>query len=567
MPVPLWGADYTSQPGGSLLGVVGMFQDGPAGGASVGGGQTELFGRIALKKGLLDEDRLAQAVRYQEEIRALGLNKPLGEILIDDGVLSEEQVEMVLRLQALNERALEERRVARVLVTNGLASEGDVEAALTLTREDGYLRGVMDVLVGKGFLLPSQARAVKKALDRTAGATPGPILRPAGDGATPGPTPLSQRSTTGRLADALTVDVGTDDESRDAERRVQEALFAAVALREGRLLVPELERALRQQEQERRDGSPPTPLARVLETRGILTPADLEAIQKAMDASRAERLAIPGYQLLDVMGHGRTSIVLRARHELIEREVAIKLFRAEHMAATEAESLIDEARVIARIQHENVTGLFEVGRVHRRIYYVMELVDGPTVHELIRASGSLAEREVLRIGLDVARALGAIEEAGLVHRDVKPRNIVMAPSGQAKLTDLGLARPEGELDPNSGRAIYGTPHTIAPEQIHGDPIDIRADLYGLGATLYWMLIGQPPYDGKRPMDVMLAHATAPVPDPHASRPDVSPELAALVRRLLAKDRNHRPASAKALVEELEAMVAFSAAPPPAPPSR
>lgn len=528
------------------------------------GGQTELFGRIALKKGLLDEDRLAQAVRFQEEIRALGLNKPLGEILIDDGVLTPEQVEVVLRLQALNERALEERRAARVLASNGLVGEADVEAALARVRDEGYQRGVMDVLVAKGFLLPSQARAVRKALDRAAG-----VARrapEAGDGVTPGPTSLAQRSTTGRLAEALTVDVGAEDQdSREAERRVQEAIFAAVALRDGRLLVPELERALRQQEQERRDGAAPTPLPQVLEARGILNQADLLAIEKAVEASRAERLTIPGYQLLDVMGHGRTSIVLRARHELIEREVAIKLFRAEHMAATEAESLIEEARVIARIQHENVTGLFEVGRVHRRIYYVMELVDGPTVHELIRASGSLSEREALGIGLDVARALMAIEAAGLVHRDVKPRNIVMAPSGQAKLTDLGLARPQGELDPNSGRAIYGTPHTIAPEQIHGDPVDIRADLYGLGATLYWMLVGQPPYDGRRPLDVMLAHATAPVPDPRASRPDLSPELAALVRRLLAKDRADRPAGAKALVEELEGMVAFGAAPPPAPP--
>ena len=510
----------------------------------------ELFGRIALKKGLLDEDRLAEAVRYQEEIRSLGLDRPLGEILIDEGVLDEEQVQLILRLQRINQRARQEKRFGKIALRNGLIGETDLEAAMALAREDGFQRSLGDILVGRGVLNPSQARAVWRVMERRKQDEPGPEEEDL------------QRSATGRLARALE-DAPEDDEARLAERRVQDAIFAAVAVREGLLLVPELERALRQLEQEPREGEPQS-LADVLEERGILGPQDRETVQAAVQASRAERLAIPGYQLLDVMGHGRTSIVLRARHELIGREVAIKLFRAEHMAATEAESLIAEARTIARIQHPNVTGLFEVGRVHRRIFYVMELVDGPTLQELIRASGSVSERETLEIGLDVARALEAIEAAGLVHRDVKPRNIVITPEGRAKLTDLGLARPQGALE-EDGRAIYGTPHTISPEQVHGDPVDIRADLYGLGATLYWALTGQPPYDGKQALEVMLAHATAPVPLARAIRPDLAPETEELLCRLLAKERDLRPPSARAAIEAIEGLLAFSSAPPPPPP--
>lgn len=518
-------------------------------------GETGLFGRIALGKGFLEEDQLAQAVRYQEEIRSLGLDKPLGEILIDEGVLAPDQVELVLRLQALNERARTEKRFGKLAVRNGLVSQEDVQEALTQAREEGFQHTVADILVGRGRMVPSQARALKKAMERRAGDAPR------------APADEAQRTASNRLADALTVDVSSeDDEARASERRVQDALFAAIAVRDGQLLVPELERALRQQEQEAREheGEPAPTLPAVLLERGILSQADVDAVQASVQAARAERIAIPGYKLLDVMGHGRTSIVLRARHELIGREVAIKLFRAEHMAATEAEELIAEARTIARIQHPHVTGLFEVGRVHRRIYYVLELVDGPTLHELIRASGSLAEREVLRIGLDVARALEAIEAAGLVHRDVKPRNIVIAPDGKAKLTDLGLARPGGALDDGAGRGIFGTPHTMSPEQVHGDPVDIRADLYGLGVTLHWALTGTPPFDGKQPLEVMLAHATAPVPDPRAARPDLAPEVVALLRRLMAKERDERPRSARALIEELEVLLAFSAAPPPPP---
>ncbi|MEZ6184286.1 MAG: serine/threonine-protein kinase, partial [Planctomycetota bacterium] len=301
--------------------------------------------------------------------------------------------------------------------------------------------------------------------------------------------------------------------------------------------VPELERAL---EEQAAHDEPRPALREVLTERGVLRPDELEQIDRAIEAARNERLQIPGYQVLDLLGSGVTSLVLRGRHELIEREVAIKLFRTEHMEATEAEHLMAEARTIARLRHPNLVVLHEVGRVHRRIYYVMELVDGPTLLQLIQRYQRLPERDVLRIGRDVARALEAISEAGLVHRDVKPQNVLLAPTGDAKLTDLGLAMESHRAPLEAPGSIVGTPVTMSPEQANGDALDVRSDLYSLGATLYYALCGKPPYSGRSTVELMLAHLTAEVPDVRAVNPEVHPRTADLVRRLLAKTPAERP---------------------------
>jgi len=195
-----------------------------------------------------------------------------------------------------------------------------------------------------------------------------------------------------------------------------------------------------------------------------------------------------------------------------------------------------------------------VGRVHRRLYFVMELVDGPTLLDVVHTQGPLDERRALLVARDVAQALEAVQEAGLVHRDVKPGNIILPPNGPAKLTDLGLALDTQRPSRDDPQAIYGTPHTMSPEQANGDPVDIRADLYGLGATLYQALVGVPPYGGDQPLEVLLAHMTAPIPDPRAKRPAIGEATAHFVQRLLAKRPEDRPESPAQVGRELEALL-------------
>jgi serine/threonine protein kinase len=306
------------------------------------------------------------------------------------------------------------------------------------------------------------------------------------------------------------------------------------------VLVPELERAVREQVR----SETPLSLEALLLERGVLAQDDILAIGRALDASRQDRLAIPGYTILDVIGFGATSIVLRGRNEMLAREVAIKLFHTDYAANSEA--LAEEARAVAAVEHRNVVGIYEVGRVHRRVYYVMELVDGSNLAEFLREQDRLGEAEVRRLARDLLEGLRAVHSHGLVHRDVKPLNVLVGEDGSAKLTDLGLACESG-LEVEDG-AIYGSPLTMSPEQAQGDATDARADLYGLGATLYIAATGQPPFPGDDSVTILMGHMTGLVPDPRDVCPSLGENMAELIMRLLAKSPDDRPQSAGEVLE-------------------
>lgn len=485
-----------------------------------------LFGRIAVEKKLVSEDQLARALRLQEETRALGLEKPVGEILVSEGTLKPTDVELILRLQVINQRARDARRFTKVALHNKLIDADLRKQVLGVCAREGYQRVVGDVLIELDALTPPQVRAIERALNRSASQR----LKP------------YSPSESGRIAQQIRIDDDEDDAARrDVRSRRDDVVLAAVAVREGLLLIPELERAL--DEQAAHD-EPRPKLREVLLTRGVLREDELELIDRATQGARNENLRIPGYTVHDLLGSGQTSLVLRGRHDLIKREVAIKLFRAEHMEATEAEKLIAEAEASARLRHPNIVALHEVGRVHRRIYYVMELVDGPTLLQVIQRWGKVPERDALKIARDVALALCAISDAGLVHRDVKPQNVLLAPTGEAKLTDLGLAMEVHEGPREDTGSIVGTPVTMSPEQANGKRLDVRSDLYSLGATLFYALTGKPPYPGRTSVEMMLGHLTKEIPEVRDHNPQIHARTADLVRRLLAKDPDDRPQTAE-----------------------
>jgi len=532
-----------------------------------------LFGRIALEKGLVTESQLSRAVRYQEEIRSLGLEKPLGEILVSEGILKPQDVLLILRLQKVNETKRESKRFVRLAFANGLLTKEQGESAIDVVRFEGYQRSVAAVLVERGDLTQGQVRAVRAAIERKDEKLKQKERekekerererdkeREKDEKNEKNEKEIESGSfatrQTGKLGDAHALDVDPAFLPPDLAKRTRDLLFASIALRDGLVLVPELERAL--QHQLTLPDEPP--LEQILLERGILTEKEVSAISQALTASRAEKLTIPGYRISDVLGRGSTALVLRARHEIIDREVAIKLFKTEHMETADAEALVEEARTYAKINHPNVVGLYEVGRVHRRIYYVMELVEGRTLYEMIRRRGMIPEKETLAYAREVVRALEAFREAGLVHRDVKPQNIMITRDGVAKLTDLGLAKEVDRPDANPD-AIYGTPHTIAPEQATGGKLDIRTDLYGLGATIYYALTGGPPYSGSDPLAIVMHHLTKAVPDPRVKCPDVSEGTARFVQALLAKDAKDRPAGPKEALATIEKLLRDLQEPP------
>src|SRR6476660_531210 len=185
----------------------------------------------------------------------------------------------------------------------------------------------------------------------------------------------------------------------------------------------------------------------------------------------------------------------------------------------------------------------------------MELIDGEDLATILRRSGTLPPRQVARIGSGVARALAAAHARGLVHRDIKPGNVLIGKDGQVKVVDFGIARAISEAQVTLPGTTLGSVHYFSPEQARGEPATAASDIYSLGIVLYEMRVGSRPWEGDSAASVALARLSGPSPDPMTARPSVPPDLAAITRRALALDPRDRWASASVLADALEATLA------------
>ncbi|GIE95180.1 hypothetical protein Ari01nite_26450 [Paractinoplanes rishiriensis] len=252
----------------------------------------------------------------------------------------------------------------------------------------------------------------------------------------------------------------------------------------------------------------------------------------------------PDIEVLAELGRGADSEVYQIRRG--GTDYALKMLRGlSRDNETAAISFRREAALLARVNHPGVPRVFDVGSADGRPYLVMEFVDGQPLAQRL-TTGPLAEPELTRLAGDVAEALAAAHRAGVVHRDIKPANIIITGSGRARLIDFGLAATRFGGTPDE--AVIGTFDYSAPEQtgMLARPVDGRADLYALGVVLYQCATGELPFQAEDVGQLLALHATAPAPDPRVRRPDLSPALAALIGRLLAKDPDDRPRSAQQL---------------------
>jgi serine/threonine protein kinase len=267
---------------------------------------------------------------------------------------------------------------------------------------------------------------------------------------------------------------------------------------------------------------------------------------------------IPGYVLEEWLGEGTMGAVYRAKQLSLERTVAVKVL-TPHLAKNESylKRFQREARAVAKLNHPNVVSGIDVGESNGCRYFVMEYVEGPTLLQLLEKDGRLDPMTASKIILQIARALDHAHKAGLVHRDVKPANIiVMQKSGTAKLCDLGLAKEvtEGGADTGEGRAM-GTPFYISPEQARGAPnIDIRSDIYSLGATYYHAVTGRPPFTGPTPAVIMAKHLTEQVAPVRSVVPNIAHGIAAVIEKALQKSRADRYQDPEEMIDELEEVV-------------
>ncbi len=263
---------------------------------------------------------------------------------------------------------------------------------------------------------------------------------------------------------------------------------------------------------------------------------------------------IAGYRRGRLLGTGGMAQVFEARHLQLDRVVALKLLKAQ--VADDADfslRFLRESHAMAAVTHPNVVAIYDAGESDGLLYMVLEYVPGGDLQRLLKRRGPLPVDEALALIAGCARGVKAIAEAGLVHRDIKPQNIFLARDGQAKIGDLGLARAADGADRMTltGNS-WGTPVFMSPEQIRGiADIDTRTDIYALGATLFTLLTGAEPFSGPTAFVITHQVLSEPAPDPRALNKTISAEVAALIAKAMAKDRDQRYRNADELLEDLE----------------
>lgn len=265
------------------------------------------------------------------------------------------------------------------------------------------------------------------------------------------------------------------------------------------------------------------------------------------------------FEILEKIGSGGMSWVYRARQKLMNRIVALKVCKSTVESADRINDRFShEARLISAVSHEHIGYVMMAAHDQEtdRLYYAMELIDGPSVEEMLADKGTLDERTTLEFALAVGQALACLHENKIVHLDVKPANLIITQQGVLKLIDFGIAQRIADLNLDEKRKVEGTPLYMAPEQsgVVTDSIDGRTDLYALGCSLFHMLTGRAPYSGSSASDIMKAHVREELPRVETLKETVSAETAALIRRLMQRKKTDRFASASDLCEQIKVLL-------------
>lgn len=308
-----------------------------------------------------------------------------------------------------------------------------------------------------------------------------------------------------------------------------------------------------------RRGVNPVMLADIMVDLGYITPTQVERLKAKIKETKGVPEQIPGYQIIGKLGKGAMAVVYKAKQVSLDRSVAIKILPKRFSENPEyVTRFYKEGKAAAKLNHNNIVQAIDVGEAGGYHYFVMEYVEGKTLYDDLAAGKVFSEQEALDIVIQVAKALKHAHDNGLIHRDVKPKNIMINKEGVVKLADMGLARETSDIETvqsEAGRA-YGTPYYISPEQIRGEiDIDGRADIYSLGATFYHMVTGRVPFIADDPSDVMRKHLREELVPPDHINTTLSNGVSEVIEIMMAKDRNKRYNNAAELLADLEAVQA------------
>jgi len=332
-----------------------------------------------------------------------------------------------------------------------------------------------------------------------------------------------------------------------------DTIFGKIAVEQGLCTDTELNRTI----EELKSRTSPIMLKDLMIDMGYITETQAERLKSSIKESKTVPHQIPGYKILGKLGSGAMAIVYKANQLSLNRTVAIKVLPKRFSENAEyVERFYKEGQAAAKLNHNNIVQAFDVGEAGEYHYFVMEYVEGKTLHEDLSASKIFKEKEALDIIIQVAHALAHAHARGLIHRDVKPKNIMINTAGIVKLADMGLARLTTDIQAaqtEAGKA-YGTPYYIAPEQIRGDlDIDGRADIYSLGATFYHLVTGRVPFMADDPADVMRKHLKEQLIPPDHINTSLSTGVSEVIEIMMAKRRENRYNNVEELLTDLEAV--------------
>lgn len=307
-------------------------------------------------------------------------------------------------------------------------------------------------------------------------------------------------------------------------------------------------------ERQKRDN--PATMSQLMVEKGIITKGQAKRLMAEV-ASKKDDSQIPGYKIMGKLGSGAMAVVYKAKQLSLDRTVAIKVLPNKFAEKSNyVDRFYKEGQLAAKLNHNNIVQAIDVGESNGMYYFVMEYVEGKSIYDDLAKGVIFEEKDALDIMIQLASALEHAHAQGLIHRDIKPKNVMITNSGIVKLADLGLARAASDVEAaqaEKGKA-FGTPFYIAPEQIRGEvDIDGRADIYGLGATFYHMVTGTVPFKGANPGEVMKKHLNEPLIPPDHINSKLSAGVSEIIETMMAKNKRERYSNPSDLLQDLKAV--------------
>ncbi|RME79659.1 MAG: serine/threonine protein kinase [Planctomycetota bacterium] len=535
------------------------------------------FGNLAVREGLIGPEQLKEALEVQRHLNKVGYHEPLGEICIKLGFLSEEEVQKILDLQNQNPSS-PKQLYGRVALQNKLVTEEELQECLDLQKKGDTYAPIGHYLIQKGYLSQWNHQAILRAIQRI---TKTSDLQE--DTVSYEDYEEEKKSFQNEKYAKVAIERGhvTSDQLEEAlqntsQRPIWEYLLSKkyITIKDHYYILDilaNLHRSAIEKESQigkrrKRDYTPRgmgkkeslLQLKLILDGKKRRKPSwELHNVSNYEDCKINEKETFAHYRLLERLGYGGMAVVYRAQNLESGEFEALKILPPQQVAEAifDSDMAYDQKRqerfqreinILKQMNHPNIVRLKEVGHYRSYHYFSMELIEGCTLADLLEKAGFLDERWALEITLNICRALAYIWEKKVVHRDIKPENIMISLGGEVKLFDFGLAKSLQFLplrgDLTSHDVILGTPTYMAPEQtglLKGQSIDVRTDLYSLGATLFDMLTGAPPFFDDSPLKTMVMHFRDPVPDIREKNKKITEGTARLIAKMMAKKPDER----------------------------